>query len=218
MGSIRDWVGRKLDPQYSVEPIGAYGLEITRPGKPVAKVFCPESYPQVAFDLAHLAQAREEVDPLDFVVIVNRPVADAVYEAADEIGLCIDTFGELTKALSQEPFIAAYRNKEQMYFRQRVARNPFVKSIQRRGARVFEVHRKEGLRPLTVVTIPDYELTSDRVYQILENNEHVKVDAIVSTNPYATGLSPDALEAGRQAGIRVLVFNQLLDQLRNSWN
>lgn len=218
MGSLRDWVVRKLEPNYSVDIIGAHGLVVTRPGHPVANVFCAESNLQVPFGLDDLQQACSEVDPLDFVVIVNRLVEPAVYGAADEIGLCVETFGELRKALEQEPYIAAYRSKEHKYFRQRVIRSPFVESIQRRGARAFEVRRNNGLRSLTVVTIPDYELTSDGVYQILEINQHVKVDAIASTNPNASGLSPDALQAGRQTGTRVLVFNQLLDLLGDSWS
>lgn len=218
MSSIRNWVVGRLQKNYAISLVGDSGLRIERPNKPEAFVFCVEPNSRDSFTLEDFEQVMKAMTELDFVVIIRRQVAHEVYERASDIGLCVDTFGELERALADELHIAGHIDKDQKYFRRRVQFNPAVKHIRRRGARAFEISRRDGMAPVVVVTNPDYELTSDGVYQILESYPEFKVHAVVSTNPYVSGLSPDALRTGRQTDTRVLILSDFLDQLSDAWD
>jgi hypothetical protein len=71
--------------------------------------------------------------------------------------------------------------------------------------------------PLTIVATEDYELTSDSVYELLDEYDGIDIHAIVSTSPACFGFASEALVAGKQTGTWILSLNQLLDMLGDRW-
>ena len=69
------------------------------------------------------------------------------------------------------------------------------------------------LSSLVVAFIEPYELTSDDIYGIAEDYRHLKLDAIVVTNPYARGFAPEPMAAARAMGIRLRTLNDFVSDL-----
>ncbi|WP_369134241.1 hypothetical protein [Modestobacter sp. I12A-02662] len=213
MSGIQSWIAGKLDDKYNVYLQGEQGLRIERPGAPTAHVYCIEPDEAALFDVEDLEAALTEMPQADFFVIVRRAVAHQAYERAEQLGVCLDTFGELQSALFSDYDIRSHRSKNNAYLQNRLRRSKYVESITRRGGAAYEITRVDSLRPLIIVTIDHYELTADGVYTVLDDYDHLVVDIIVTTNPYAMGFSRESWRVAERAGIEVDTLNNFLDRI-----
>jgi len=215
--SIRGWVAGKLRTHYAIEFEGEHGLRITRKRQPAALVYCAEPDAADLFTAGDLDAALREMPGLQFIVLIRRDAYNEAYERAEELGICLAGFGDLKSALDYDVNIAQHLSSEQAYLLSRLRRNRYVASVRRRGRSAYEISRKATLSPLTIVATEDYELTSDSIYELLDENDDIDPHAIVSTSPACSGFAGEALDTGKRTGIRVLSLNQLLDALGDRW-
>lgn len=215
--SIRDWVAGKLSDDYTMELEGDHGLRIERGIWPVGLVYCAEADGVGRFTADDLDAARREMPGLQFVVLIRRDAANEAYERAEELGICLGGLGDLKSALRQDSNIAQHLSSARAYLLSRLRRNRYVDSVRRCGKSAYEVSRMTPMPPLTIVTTEDYELTSDCVYDLLDEHDGITVHAIVSTNPACTGFAGEVRVAGQQTGTRVFSLNRLLDALGDRW-
>jgi hypothetical protein len=225
VSDVRAWIVRKLredarpDPASKDAPpefVGDHGVRIIRGGRPDALIYCIGLRQSEAFDLEDLERAVSELPGVQFVAVVPTCIAHAVYERAEEIGLSVDGFSELAVALRDDDDVSRHMGREHAYVVRRLRAHKVVRSVRRRGLSAYEIVRL-GLPSLTIVTSDDYELTADRVYSLLESYSGLAVDAVATTNPNARGLSSDSVQAGQRAGVRVLLFADVLDALGERW-
>jgi hypothetical protein len=215
--TIRSWVAGRLRDAYVIELEGEHGLRITRETLPVALVYCAETNGIDRFTVDDLDAARRDIPGVQFVVLVRRDADNGAYERAEELGICLSGFGGLQSALAGDFNIAHYLSREQAYLRSRLGKNRHVSSVRRCGKSAYEISRKGVLPPVTIVTTDDYELTSDSVYELLDDNDSIEIDAIVSTNPACWGFAGEVVHAGERTGIWIFSLNELLDALGKNW-
>jgi hypothetical protein len=216
--SIRGWVAGKLGNEYVIEFEGEHGLRITRERLPTALVYCAEPDVADCLTVGDLDIARREMPGLQFVVLIRRDADNEAYERAEELGICLAGFGDLKSALDNDANIAQHLSREQVYLLSRLRKNRHVASIRRRGRSAYAISRKAPMSPLTIIASEDYELTSDIIYDLLDENDDIDLHAIVSTNPACFGFAGEVLDAGKRTGIRILSLNQLLDMLGGRWD
>jgi hypothetical protein len=180
-------------------------------------VYCAEPDGADRFTVDDLNAARREMPDLQFIVLVRRDADNEAYEWAEQLGICLSGLGDLKSALDYDLDIAQHLSREQTYLLSRLGKNRHVVSIRRRGRSVYEISRKASMPPLTIVATDEYELTSDAVYELLDDNDDIDVQAIVSTSPACSGFAGEVLRAGKQTGTRILSLNQFLDELGSRW-
>ena len=211
MNDPRPWIIRKLSESAVLESelhkpgfesIGAHGLRVLRKGRPHAMVYCAGVDGEGAFGVKDLDHALDELPETQFVVVVPRQIDNAVYARAEEIGLCVEGFGELTAALQDDDNVSHHLPREHAYVARRLRARKMVRSVRRCGFSTYEIKRT-NLPDLMVITSDEYELTADDVYSLLETCDF-DVNAVAATNPNVRGLSRDALRAGQMASVRVL--------------
>jgi hypothetical protein len=215
--TIRTWVVGKLTDAYTIEFEGEHGLRIGRKIRPTALVYCIETSGTDRFTADDLDAARQDMPDVQFMVLVQRDADNEAYERAEELGICLSGFAELKSALAKDFNIAEHLSSEQAYLRGRLENNRHVRGVRRCGKSAYEISRKGALSTLSIVTITHYELTSDSVYELLDENDGIDVDGIVTTNPSCRGFPPEVLDAGNQTGIRILTLHGLLDALSDTW-
>ncbi|GAA3221956.1 hypothetical protein ACFP63_18720 [Oerskovia jenensis] len=215
--SIRGWIVRKLD-SYSIDLHQDHGIVVRRDGSPDAFAYCIEPSPTSVFDEADFASALDEMPELQFLILVRRDATDRAYELAAETGVCLDGFGEFQTALRLLDDVSEHRSREIEYLLNRLEGNRATVRVVRRGKAIFEIHRSAPARPVIIVAIDHYEVTSDGVYALINSRDGLKIDAIVSTNPYARGFAPEAVRAASNAGVDILPLNEFLSLLGSRWN
>lgn len=215
--TIRNWIIDKLKKRYVLDLEGDHGLRIGRQHQPDALVYCVEPDEVHPFDVDDLEAALEELPGAQFLVLVRRDATHRAYERAADEGVCVDTFGELSTALDADDDISAHQSREQTYVRSRMLGHRSTSEIRRRGKTAYEISRTGSMRHVTIVTIEHYELTADGVYTLLEEHDHLDVDAIVTTNPYARGFARQALHAAENADAELMTFNDFLAALSHKW-
>jgi hypothetical protein len=218
----RPWViGKLRDSRISdglrLETVGSHGLRVIRDAEPDALIHCAGvDGDSEAFGLDDLDHALRTLSGTQFVVVVPTRIDHAVYARAEELGLCVDGFGELVSALADGGDLAQHVGREQAYVMRRMRHHRRVLSVRRRGANAYELERS-SLPALTVLTTGEYEPTADDVYSLLESYAGMAIDAIAITNPNVRGISSDAIEAGERAGVHVLLFSDFLGALDERW-
>jgi hypothetical protein len=141
------------------------------------------------FTVDDLKAACRELPALQFVVLVHRDADNEAYERAEELGICLAGLGDLKSALRHDLNIGQHLNSEQAYLLSRLRKNRHVVSVRRCGRSAYEVLRKVPMPSLTIVATEDYEVTSDSVYELLEEYGGLNVHAIVSTSPACFGFA-----------------------------
>lgn len=218
MNKARAWIAGKLSEEgLSTTNAGSDALIIQRHGLPDACVYCVGVSPGEIFGANAVDAAIKAMPDLQFIVVLpTSQIGNDAYQRAEERGICVAGFGELSSALQDDVDIAQHIDTQEQYERRRLARNPTVESLKRRGQHAYEIHRY-GLRPLTIVTTNVYEFTADELYDLLDLYSGVEPDLIVVTNPNCTGLSTDSQRASMQTGIGLVLFPQLLNNLGKKW-
>jgi hypothetical protein len=216
--SIRNWVVGKLRDDYEIEPEGEHGLRIKRETRPLSLVYCADTDGVGRFTFDDLEAACRELPAFQVVVLVRRDADNEAYERAEELGVCLAGLGDLKSALRHDLNIGQHLSSEQAYLLSRLQINRHVVSVRRCGRCAYEVLRKVPMPSLTIVATEDYELTSDCVYELLDQYGGIDVHAIVSTSPACFGFAGEVLAAGKRTGTRIFNLNQLLDALGRTWN
>ncbi|MEU0213231.1 hypothetical protein [Streptomyces canus] len=217
MNDVRGWIEKKLaENRFSATRLPKHQLQIARDHFPDARVLCVGLDQGEVFGIESLDSALVDVPGTSFVVVVPAAISHGVYERAEELGVCVTGFGELISALRYDEDVARHVDRQGQYERRRLTRNRAVKSVKRKGYRAYEIQR-EKLRPLTIVTTDDYEITADRMYSLLEDYEEINPNLIVVTNPNCRGFSTESLQTAARSGIPLVLFNDFLDDLGSKW-
>lgn len=215
--SIRSWVAGKLGDTYTIEFEGEHGLRFERETLPTGLVYCAEADDGGNFTVSDLNTACGELPGVQFVVLVRRDADNEAYERSEDLGICLGEMGDLRSALQQDSNIATHRSSGHAYLLRRLENNQHVVSVRRRGKSAYEISRKASLQPLTIAATREYELTSDTIYELVEQNDSMDLHAIVSTNPACSGYAGEALDAGMRTGVRICSLNEFLDTLGDTW-
>lgn len=222
--TLRDWTSGRLAVDQDgrgtgvqdVIPVGAHGLKATRTGRPAAFVYCPEAGGE-PFTPDDLDAARREMGELEFVVVTKRPIANATYARADDLGVVVGGLGALHSALRDRDDVGAYKSKNHEFVQSRLSAHRHVATWQRVGYDAYAIERPSGLRPLTIVTLNPYEVTQEEAYRLINAHPEVDVDALVTTNPSCSGFSQATLQAVSHAGVEILTFRDFLSSLGEPW-
>lgn len=221
--TLRDWIASKLPSEHGyrtnvskVEYICVHGLRVHRNGLPPVDVYCAEPDAEHAFTTTCLSEALAEMPDAEFVVVVRRAVAADAYPAADKLQVGLGGLGTLRGALLLDD-VPGYRSSNQEYVEARLRRNRHVTGLFRQGYEAYEIERENGLRSLVVVTLNPYEVTQEEAYSLLDEHSHVRVDALVTTNPNCRGISAATTRAAANAGTRILTLADFLSALGEEW-
>lgn len=216
--SIRDWAVGKLARDYTASGFGdSLAVLVERTTRPPAVICCVEPDSLVPFTVADLEKILVEVPDCQFVVLTRRRAVSGVYEVAAEEGVYVGSFGDLRSALETEDDVARYADREQTYVRSRIGRHRHVANLERCGKTAYRITRRGRLRPLTVVTTDQYELTADAVYELLDEHEDLAPDAIVVTNPNCRGFAPTIVAVQANTEVASYLMQDFLDSLTESW-
>jgi hypothetical protein len=217
MHDVTTWVRRRLGEKGFRSALrGTSGISVSRDSRPAVRVYCVGVDAGERVAERDLERAVDEMPDAEFVVVVPTRIADAAYELADELGVCVAGFGELVDALETDDDVTTHIDSQERYERQRLTRHPVVTGLRRRGHHAYTIERRR-LDPLTIATTDKYEFTADGLYGLLEEHEGTNLDLVVVTNPNCWGLSTDSLTAARQTGTRVVLFSDFLDDLGSAW-
>jgi hypothetical protein len=222
--TLRDWTSGRLAVDQEgrgtgvqdVIPVGAHGLKATRTGRPPAYVYCPEAGEE-PFTPDDLDAARREMGGLEFVVVTKRPIANATYARADDLGVFVGGLGALHSALRGRDDVGTYKSKNHEFVQSRLSAHRHVATWQRVAYDAYALERPNGLRTLTIVTLNPYEVTQEEAYRLINAHPEIDVDALVTTNPSCTGFSRATLEAVSHAGVEILTFRDFLSSLGEPW-
>lgn len=222
--TLRDWISGRLAVDrdgrgtgvLDVRPVGSHGLEATRVRHPPAYIYCPEPGPE-PFTPNDLDAARREMGQLEFVVVVRRPIANATYAHADDLGVFVGSLSDLHSALRDRDDVGTYKSKNHEFVHSRLSGHRHVAGWQRVGYDAYAIERPGGLRTLVIVTLNPYEVTQEEAYRLINAHPEVDVDALVTTNPNCMGFSPATLEAASHAGVEIRTFRDFLSSLGEPW-
>lgn len=213
MHDVTTWVRRRLaEKGFHSASSGALGILVSRQSLPDVHVYCAGMDPAERFSSRDLERAVDAMPDAEFVVVVPTRIADAAYELAEELEVCVAGFGELVDALQHTDDVRAHVDSQERYERRRLTRHPVVTGLRRRGHHTYTIERGR-LAALTIATTDRYEFTADELYGLLEAHEGIDLDLVVVTNPNCRGLSTDSLAAARQTGTRVVLLSDFLDDL-----
>lgn len=222
--TLRDWTSSRLTVDLhglrtgvlNVLPVGARGLKATRKDQPPAFVYCPEAGPE-PFTPNDLDDAREEMGELEFVVVTKRPIANATYAHADDLGVVVGGLRTLHAALRNRDDVGTYKSKNHEFVHSRLSGNRYVANFRRVGYDAYAIERLGNLRTLVIVTLNPYEVTQDDAYSLINAHPEVDIDALVTTNPNCTGFSMATLKAVAHTGVEIRMFNDFLSSLGEPW-
>lgn len=215
--SIRSWVVKQLkESGRTVQAVGDCGVRVARDGWPDATGYCvePDSMP---FTVPMLEEALGNLPEVDMVIVTRRPVDPDVHSRALERGVCVDTFGGFNRAIIFFEDLSDYVHPEESYLRKRMFSTRVVLSVTRRGHRAWELRRKNGLRPLTIVTHDRYELTDEGFSGILDEYPSLDIDALVITNPSAQGFGKRVVTSAREANVPLYRLDDFASKIRDTW-
>lgn len=222
--TLRDWTSGRLAVDadgrrtgvLDVIPVGSHGLKATRERHPPAYVYCPDAGPE-PFTPNDLDAARREMGELEFVVVTRRPIANATYAHADDLGVFVGGLGALHSALRDRDDVGTYKSKNHEFVHSRLSAHRHVARWQRVGYDAYAIERRGGLRTLVIVTLNPYEVTQEEAYRLINAHPEVDIDALVTTNPSCMGFSPATLEAALHAGVEICTFRDFLSSLGEPW-
>lgn len=218
MNDPRDWIEQKLAGRsYQIRRVHPLGLVVTRPDLPDARVLCVGLDNGESFAAEDVDEALEIMPDLQFVAVVPTRVEHEAYQRAEELGVCVAGFGELSSALAADSNISEHIDTQELYERTRLQRNQHVVSLRRRGHHAYEVTRQPPLPSLTIITTNVYEFTVDEFYRLLDSYGNIAPDIVVITNPNCRGLSTDSMTAAERAGVPLELFPDVLDGMGRRW-
>lgn len=222
--TLRDWTRGRLTVDLDglhtgvlkVLPVGSRGLSATRKDKPPAYVYCPEAGPE-PLTPNDLDDAIQEMGELEFVVVTRRPIANATYAHADDLGVVVGGLGALHAALRICDDVGTYKSKNHEFVHSRLSGNRHVADWQRVGYDAYAIDRPGDLRTLLIITLNPYEVTQEEAYSLINAHPEVDIDALVTTNPNCRGFSMATLEAVSHAGVEIRTFRGFLSSLEEPW-
>lgn len=224
--TARDWVIDKLlkersqrrdQAPWNVGATADYGFIVQRPGMPDAHVYCPEGVTGV-FTIPDLDESVSAFPSAQFIVVFRSGAANDVYPYAEQRGIAVGRLGELRSALEHSRDISDFVSRERIYIAKRLDTNRGVNTWQRVGENAYRITRL-ALTPatLTIAMFDQYEATADQIYSLLDQYSDLGLDAIVATNPSTSDLAPPAIEAARNAHVKLMTMKNFPAELAQPW-
>jgi hypothetical protein len=214
--SIQTWCMKKLNTgTLTATAIGRHGVRVERPGKPDVVAYCPDSG-SAPFTHDDLDAALEEVEGVQALVVVRRPLEAGVFHEAGSRGLLVATFGHFEQALGKRD-VSTFVHSEETYLHERLDPRPQVLRVTRIGIRAWRIDRTGDLRTLQIVTHDRYEFTDDEMWELVAQNPGLNTDAFVITNPNSEGFGNRVATSAEGLGIVICTMNEFLARLGQRW-
>lgn len=215
--TIRDWVHEKLAGDgFDTEPVGGEALAVsTRSRLQAVVIAVPASVPEV-FGVPQLDAVIRDYPAVDAVLLIRRPADEAVFAAASKSGIQIDTFGNVVRALEKHGELSRYQHPNETYLRSRIGQLPAVRDIHRIGLSAWGIERNEGRTLLKIITHDRYEFPASELREVLDKHPTIQPDAVVITNPNASGLSTLVTENAQQQGVRLFLLRDFIEGIRHA--
>ncbi|KFU75414.1 hypothetical protein SAMN04489729_6992 [Amycolatopsis lurida] len=216
----RDWVVQKLrDDKRVVTPVSDHGLVVTRPGRPNAVAYCCDRSTIRDIDANVVFRVLHELPQTQMIItfLSSQLSYPDAYDLTSKRGIYIGTFGDLNGALHDRDDIGTYQHREEKYLRTRMSTSRAVTRVLRKGHRAWLLQRLGRLRPLTIITSDEYEVTDRDFTTALDQHPTLAPDAFIATSPNAQGFSDRVSATARDAGIKLLTMNDFVRTLREPW-
>jgi hypothetical protein len=212
--TIRDWVKDKLARDgFDAVPVGVDGLAVSTSSRlQPSVVVVPAPGPEV-FGVPQLDAVVRDYPAVDAVILIRRPADEAVFAAASERDIQIDTFGNVTRALEEHDEMSGYQHPNERYLRSRIGQLPAVREIHRIGISAWGIERSDGRALLKIIAHGRYEFPASELREVLDQHPTIRPDAVVITNPNANGLSTLVVEIAQQQGVRIFLLDDFIDGL-----
>lgn len=212
--TIQSWVADKLSEDgLGVDLFGRHGLKITSGlrGVPIV-AFVPEPGMR-PFDVQDLEEALAEYGNLEAIVMIRRSVGPGVIEAASAQHVLIGPLGHIQRAIESGVAVAQFRHPDDVYLSSRLNRHPSVMAVTQVGINAWRIDRAQSLDSLTIVRHDRYEFPVDELHTLLGAHPGIELDAIVVTNPNASGFSQRVIGAATEVGLPIFLLDEFLQRL-----
>ncbi|XHR94299.1 hypothetical protein ACFJIV_29100 [Mucilaginibacter sp. UC70_90] len=117
--------------------------------------------------------------------------------------------GQISSTFQTNDYAAIQRG-EYTFVEEGLLKHTRVARLERIYDRVFKIHRKGNLPPLTIALINSYELSGDEVRHAI--SKYGRFDAILKTNPNGSPTG-NAHSAAAEIGAAIFIWRQLLSRL-----
>lgn len=214
--TIRGWVqNRFIEEGLNSTPIGSDALAVSSDARQdAATVVIPEPGSNI-FGVPQLKSILREHGNVDSVLLIRRPADEAVFTVASDLGIQIDTLGNVVRALHEYGKLSHFQHPTEVYLRSRIGRLPGVLDMHRIGLSAWGIERSEGAPLLKFITHNRYEFPASELRKVLDEHPTIQPDAVVITNPNSSGFSNPVMEIARQLGVRLLVLRDFIDCIRH---
>lgn len=200
----------------TAEPVGSDALAVSTSSRPRPAVIVVPEPMQEVFGVPQLNVVTGDYPAVDAVLLIRRPADEAVFTAASERSIQIDTFGNVVRALEEQGEMSRYQHPKERYLRSRISRLPAVRKIHRIGLSAWGIERNNGRTLLKIITHDRYEFPVSELRQVLNTHPTFRPDAVVITNPNASGFSTVVTEIAQQEGVRLLLLPDFIEGIRHA--
>jgi len=213
MTSYRDWVLseiRKGEDSTKIKQITSIGDEfleiISQKGHHLVVGFADSKYVS-SKDVQDLLATENQ--PHIIIAPYKSIWSGSAINYARQQNLGWGGIGELTRAIDSDD-VAAIQKKEYEFVESGLNKHTKVQRLEREFDRVFTIHRINGLSPLKITLINEYELTADHVTHASEI--YGSFDIVLKTNPNGniTGMAEMAAE---HLSVKICSWRGLLGRL-----
>jgi hypothetical protein len=212
--SATAWVANKIakhDNVKSVEVVGGKIQVCREKGEDVT--IAAMSARRV--DARAVQAVLSQVGDVDFVTNIPKDayILGDTYQLASECNFGFGGFGELLSALNL-PSPRAYISSEFGFVLRSLQQHDKVRNVTRLDDRRLLIDR-EGLEPVVVLVLNDYELAAEQVRAGIER--YGEFQAIVRSNPNSR-VTGAATSAADDARVRIFSWRELMGELNRKWN
>lgn len=175
------------------------------------------------FKIAVISSERVNLDSLrniniadiDFILNIKKDayISGDVFDLGDSAGFSIGTLGDVYRALN-DGFMANYLDAEMSFVIRGLNQHRKVTELKRLDNRRFLISRG-SLPSVTILVLNDYDFTAEAVRHGID--VFGEFDAILTSNPNCRRTG-NCMGAASSAGIKIMDWGELMDNLNRRWN
>lgn len=214
--TIRGWVqNRFIEDGIDSTPIGTDALAVSSDARQNAAIIVVPDPGSNIFGVPQLESILREHGNVDSVLLIRRPADEAVFTLASDLGIQIDTLGNVVRALHEYGKLSRFQHPNEVYLRSCIGRLPTVLDIHRIGFSAWSIERSDTDLLLKIITHDRYEFPVSELRSELDRHPTIRPDAVVITNPNASGFSTQVKNISQELDIRLLILRDFIDCIKH---